>query len=315
MTEHQHLAGVATAALPVSSTYHSVTVVEFYRWLEDAGSEQTRSWTQAQSERTRAYLTGLPCHADVLARANELMRAESVSYDALRSSGGWVFALKVQPPLQQPVLVRLSDLDDLSGEHVVLDPNAIDPSGATAIDFYSPSPDGTLVAVSLSQHGTEQGTVHVVEVATGRPTGDVLPRVQMTGPGSVAWAGDSAGFWYTRFPAPGERPEEDSEFFQEVWFHRLGTSVDADRRDLAEVFAEPRIAENLLSCSSDGTWVLDRVQRGDSGEWEIYVRPHTGGDWWQVAALDDRVIHACFGRGRTCTCCLGRTRLAGGCCA
>jgi hypothetical protein len=46
--------------------------------------------------------------------------------------------------------VVLSSLDDLPGERVLLDPNEIDDSGSTIIDWYQPSPDGGLVAVSLS---------------------------------------------------------------------------------------------------------------------------------------------------------------------
>ena len=68
------------------------------------------------------------------------------------------------------------------------------------------------------------------------------PRITMMG-GSIAWRGDSGGFWYTRYPAPDERPQEDLVFFQEVWFHELGTTED--RCDLAGVFADERIAENV----------------------------------------------------------------------
>ena len=70
---------------------------------------------------------------------------------------GTFFALKVQTPRQQPFLVALTGLDDVATERVVVDPDVIDPSGETTIDFFVPSPDGTKVAVSLSEHGTEDG--------------------------------------------------------------------------------------------------------------------------------------------------------------
>ena len=38
----------------------------------------------------------------------------------------------------------------------VVDPNVLDPSGSTTIDFYEPSLDGKLVAVSLSKGGTRR---------------------------------------------------------------------------------------------------------------------------------------------------------------
>ena len=48
-----------------------------------------------------------------------------------------------------------------------MDPDAIDPSGETTIDWFVPSPDGRRVAVSLSEHGTEDGSLHVFDVESG----------------------------------------------------------------------------------------------------------------------------------------------------
>src|SRR5262245_38500779 len=298
MTHTPTLETIETPRTSVSTAYHGVTVTEDYRWLEDAGSDQTRSWTTAQDRRTRSYLEDLPFYSAVRGRAAEILKAESVRYDALARAGSAYFALKRQPPKQQPFLVMLSSLDDLSDERVLVDPNEIDDSGSTTIDWYRPSPDGSLVAVSLSSHGTEDGTVHVYETTSGELTGVTVPRVNGgTAGGSLAWAGDSAGFWYTRYPSPDERPEHDVDFYQEVWYHPLRISVADDRRELSAVFADDRIAENFLSSSPDGLWVMDRVQKGDGGEWQVFVRAQRGADWWLVADLDDRVAHAAFGPG------------------
>ena len=289
---------IETPKASVSSAYHGVTVTEDYRWLEDAGSDQTRSWTMAQDRRTRSYLENLPFYGAVRRRAAEILNAESVRYDALARAGSAYFALKHQPPKQQPFLVTLSSLDDLSDERVLVDPNEIDDSGSTTIDWYQPSPDGGLVAVSLSSRGTEAGTVRVYEVTSGELSGVTVPRVNGgTAGGSLAWAGDSSGFWYTRYPSPGERPEDDVDFYQEVWYHALGDSLEDDRRELSAVFADDRIAENFLNASPDGLWVMDRVQEGDGGEWQVFVRAQRDADWWLVADVDDKVAYAAFGPG------------------
>lgn len=297
MSEH-HLPPVATPREPVTTTYHGVPVVDDYQWLEDATSHRTRAWTHAQDRRTREYLAGRPAHADVVARVGEVLRAESVSYEALRWAGGRFFVLTHQPPKQQPVLVVLDDVDDPTTAQVVVDPTHLDPSGATTIDFFHPSPDGRFVAVSLSSDGTEEGTVHVFDVRSGEQTGDVVPHVCIMD-GSLAWAGDVAGFWHTRVPQHGERAEEDRGFYQEAWFHWLRGAPAHDRRDLTLPVADARIAEHFLTTSADGRWALDRVQKGDGGQWEIFVRPQHGADWWQVAALDDRVVDAALGPNDT----------------
>ncbi len=298
MTQMPALETIETPKAPVSSTYHGVTVTEDYRWLEDARSDQTRSWTMAQDRRTRSYLENVPCYGAVRQRATEVLEAESVRYEALRHAGPAYFALKHQPPKQQPFLVALSNLDDSSDERVLVDPAEIDDSGATTIDWYQPSPDGSLVAVSLSSRGTEDGTVHVYATSSGELAGASVPRVNGgTAGGSLAWAGDSSGFWYTRYPSPGERKEEDAEFYQEVWYHPLGDSLEHDHRELSAVFADNRIAENFLNASPDGLWVMDRVQKGDGGEWQVFVRGQRDGDWWLVADIEDKVAYAAFGPG------------------
>ena len=176
-----------------------------------------------------------------------------------------------------------------------MDPNALDDSGVTTIDWYRPSPDGSRVAVSLSEHGTEDGTVYVYDAATGETVERPLPHVNSgTAGGSLAWRADSGGFWCTWHAAPGSVPDADLGFYQEVWFHELGS--DDGRRELAGVFAEDRIAENFLSASPDGRWVMDLVQKGDGGEWQIFVRRQQGDAGWRmVADLGDECIRAVFG--------------------
>ncbi|HEY6500907.1 MAG TPA: prolyl oligopeptidase family serine peptidase [Streptosporangiaceae bacterium] len=277
------------------STYHGVTVAEDYRWLEDAESEQARSWTRAQDRRTRRYLENLPFHDAVGRRVADTLMAEPVRYDALRQAGPAYFALKRQPPKQQPFLVVLSDLHDLSDERVLVDPAEIDDSGPTTIGWHQPSPDGSLVAVSLSTHDRRDGTVHVYQATSGELTG--APAPLGTAFGSLAWARDSSGFWYTRYRSPGGRPASDLGFYQEVWYHRLAESLEEDRRDLSGVFADNRIAENFLNASPDGQWVMDRVQKGDGGQWQVFLRAQAGGDWWLAADVSDNVTYAAFGPG------------------
>ncbi|MBV9808901.1 MAG: S9 family peptidase [Solirubrobacterales bacterium] len=300
------LLGIDTPRVTVSTTYHGVTVTEDYRWLEDATSEETKAWTAAQNAQTRAFLDSRPSYAAVRRRAEEIAKAESVSwgrgsyglgFEGPRRAGAAYVVLRHEPPKQQPVLVALADLDDVSGARVVVDPNSIDETGVTTIDWFVPSPDGELVAVSLSSHGSEEGTLHLYSIASGEAVDISIPRVQGgTAGGSLAWAGDSSGFWYTRGPAPGERRPEDLAFFQEVWHHALGEPLDRDRCDQPGPLADPRIVEHFLEASSDGRWVMDRTQKGDGGEWQVFVRPQDGGHWWQVADISDRCIWAVFGR-------------------
>src|SRR5206468_12698434 len=162
------------------------------------------------------------------------------------------------------------------------------------IDFYTASLDGKYVAVSLSENGSEDGSAHVIEVATGKQLDDVVPRVQYpTGGGSFTWDQKSTGFYYTRYPQGDERPKDDANFYQQVWFHKLGTPASADTYELGKDF--PRIAETALEAARDSAHVLASVANGDGGEHAYYVRD-AAGKWTKVADFADQLRGAALGR-------------------
>lgn len=282
----------STAKRPVSETYHGTTVVDDYRWLEDDASPEVKGWIADQNSLTRHYLDALPQRAAIAARVGTLRRTAPVRrYDFEYRRR--LFALKLQPPKNQPILVALPASGDTRVEQVVLDPNVLDPSGRTEIDFFRPSYDGRRVVVSLSANGSEDGTAYVYDVATGRRLDDVIPGVMFpTAGGSVEWNADSSGFYYTRYPQGDERPPEDRHFFQQVYFHRLGTPVSGDSYVIGKEF--PRIAEIELKGSRDGRYLLALVRNGDGGEIAFHLRA-ADGRWHEVAGFKDDVKHLDFG--------------------
>ena len=259
-----NLPSVPAPRQPVTNAYHGVTVVDDYQWLEEASAPAVREWTRLENERTRAYFAGLPYREGIAERLMKLRREEPARYYGLEQRKGRIFALRFKPPAQQPMLVRLASLAEPGRGRSCLIPNAYNTNGTTAIDWYVPSPDGRLVAVSLSQGGSEQGTLHFFDADSGRKLADEIPRVQYpTGGGSAAWTADGYGIFYTRYPHTGERPEADVNFYQQVWFHRLGTPGTEDQYAIGREF--PRIAEVGLEASEDGQWLLATVANGDGG--------------------------------------------------
>jgi prolyl oligopeptidase len=294
MTDQTKPAYPETPRRPVTDTYHGVVVADEYRWLEEAENPAVRAWNEEQNRHTRAYLDQVPFRDQLYGRLRRLYVEASSDYFALKPRAGRLFALKRQPPHDQPLLVVLDSPDDRGSEQVVLDPNALDPDGATTIDFYEPSPDGRLVAVSLSRNGSEDGTLYIYNVATGQALGDVVPRVTYpTGGGSVAWDVDATGLYYTRYPHTGERPPEDLNFYQQVYFHTLGTPSGSDTYVLGADF--PRIAETQLEVSDDGRYLLVTVANGDGGEFAHYLRGPSG-VWKQITRFEDQVKQALLGR-------------------
>lgn len=290
----------ATAKRPVVNEYHGVKITDDYQWLENGADPEVKAWTLEQNKKTRAYFDQATSRAALREKIKGILSSTSADRYALKMVKDRLFALKDQPPKQQPFLVVMGSPDkakteaDLK-ERVLVDPNAIDTKGATTIDWYVPSPDGKLVAVSMSAGGTENGTVRVYDVEKGAELGDVVPHANSgTAGGSLTWAGDGKGFYYTRHPHAGEVKPEDMGFFQQVYFHKLGTKDSEDKFSLGKDDL-PRIAEVELQTSKDGKWVLASVQKGDGGEYWQFILDTKSGKWSRFADLPDKVVHAELG--------------------
>src|SRR5437867_9349928 len=283
-----------TPRKPVSTQYHDVTVDDPYQWLEEDNDPQVKAWSDAQNQRTRQNLDHLPDRAAIEKQLTEWYAKTSPSYSSLVSRPGILFAMKFQPPKQQQLLVTLTSADDLKSEKVVLDPNVLDAKGTTAIDWFVPSLDGKYVALSLSKGGSEDGTLHFYEAATGKALPDAIAHVQYpTAGGSAAWNADGTGVFYTRFPRKGERPDADLNFYQQVYFHKLGTSDAEDTYSIGKDF--PRIAEINLAASHDGKYILATVANGDGGDFAHYLLGPDG-DWKQITQFSDQIKAARLGR-------------------
>ncbi len=275
----------------VIDTYHGVEVADEYRWLEDLAKPETQAWVAQQNQLSRTVLDAAPGRAWVRERVSSLVLSNSRSYDILGLRRGTLFAMKTEPPKQQALLVTLASPDKPASEKVVVDPNAMAADGSIAIDWAVPSPDGRLVAVSMSKNGSEDGSLYVFDVATGQKVEAEIPRVQYpTAGGSVAWRPDGKSFYYTRFPAPGERAEADLHFYQQIYLHHIGRPASKDRYILGREF--PRIAEIHLESARTGEQ-LAVVKNGDGGEASVYLLSR--GLWKPVAQDADGVKDALFG--------------------
>jgi len=273
----------------VVETYYGVAIADPYRWLENTDDQRVHAWSLEQDARTRQYLDGLAVRKPIFEQLMQQTAAASKRYYALYSAGGQVFAFLNQPPMQQPMIVVMGNEADPDKARVVVNPNEIDDHGTTAIDWFVPSPDGSRVAVSLSENGSEDGTVHIFDVASGEPVGEVIPRVQYpTGGGSLAWRADSKGFWYTRYPGP-DRPVEDQHFYQQVYFHSIGDDPAKDTYVLGKDL--PKVAEISLTNRRNPNVVLATVANGDGGEYAHYVISPDNSSR-QLTRFEDKVVAA-----------------------
>ncbi|HVV88694.1 MAG TPA: prolyl oligopeptidase family serine peptidase, partial [Kofleriaceae bacterium] len=271
------------AVRPVTNTYHGVDVVDRYQWLE-GDTDEVKAWSDAENRWSRSILDKLPGLDTLRGEIRAYLTAPLTYYGDFAPAGGKVFALRRLPTAQQRDLVVMASPEAAADATVVLDPTA-GGDAHRAIDWYVPSPDGMKLAVSISEGGSEAGTLHIVGL-DGKDVEPPIPNVQRgTGGGDAVWRPDGKVLYYTRYPAAGEKPAGESDFWMQVWAHTLGTPGEHDRYEMGKDL--PKIAEIKLDADARGR-VLASVQEGDGGIFRHYLRAPTGG-WKQLDDWSDGI--------------------------
>src|SRR5882724_11343106 len=80
----------------VTDTYFGQTVVDPYRWMEDAKSPETAAWMKAQADYSRAYLDRLPIRALLLKRFEDLSET-GVRVSGVQRAGNFYFYYRLAP--------------------------------------------------------------------------------------------------------------------------------------------------------------------------------------------------------------------------
>lgn len=238
---------------PVADIFHGTRVIDNYRWLEKADSPATMKWVAEENAYTRAILDPLPRRDAIHQRLSELLSIGNVTAPVI--AGRHYFYTRREGMQNQPVLyVR----DAVNGpDRVLVDANALAEDGTIALDWFQPSENGKYVAYGTSAAGSEMSTLHVIETRTGTVLPDTIERTRAA---SIAWLHDNSGFYYTRYPKPGDVPSGQEMYNRHVFFHLLGSPVVTDD----PIFGEGRDPEDWpnVQLSDDGRWLLITVEQG-----------------------------------------------------
>ena len=240
----------------VVDVVHGVPVPDPYRWLEDGDDPDTRAWVAAENARTRAALDGRPERAGLVARFTALFSAGTAGAPSVR--GGRLFSIDRWPGHEQAVLVvRDAHGDGPPAARTLLDPHEATGDPTAALDWYSPSKDGRLVAYGISTGGDERSTLGVLDVATGERLADSIPHTRAA---SVSWAPDGTAFAYSRYPDPAAVGEEEANYNRTIRWHILGDDPGHDEVVFADL--PDKTAWPSVELSRDGRWLVIEVSLG-----------------------------------------------------
>lgn len=245
----------------VVETLHGLDIRDPFRWLEDPESDAVRAWSQAQDKLARSHLDELPGRRRIEGRLRELALIGAVYAPDVRK--GRKFFLRREGDQEHAVLV-VSEPD--GSERTLIDPVAIDPGMTTTLDYYVPSADGRRLAYGLSTGGTEEATLYVMDVESGRDLGERIDRTRYS---SVAWLPGAETFYYVRRLAPDLVPRGEEQFHRRVYLHRIGSDPDQDE----EIFGAGRDPRDFyfITISLDGRWLILHSRTGTDEATDVYL--------------------------------------------
>lgn len=263
-----------TRRVDVVEDHFGIKVADPYRWLENdvRNDPEVAAWVAAENKVTDAYLATLPGRDALKARIKQLFDYERFGMPA--EKGGRYFYSRNSGLQNQSVLyVR----DGLNGEgRVLIDPNGWSKDGATALAEWQPSEDGKLLAYSIQDGGTDWRTIKVLDVATGKETGDTVSWAKYGM--ALSWAKDGSGFFYSRYP----EPPADAKFQaltenHKVYFHKLGTPQSADRL----VYATPETPKqsHYAGLTDDGRYLVISTGEGTDNKNMVHIIDLTDPAW------------------------------------
>lgn len=278
----------ATRTVPQSDVLHGVEVRDPYRWLEDEKSPQVRDWMAQQDALARRELGKLGERDAIVARLKQLMYLDSVSAPEHRK--GRYFFTRRHADREKAIVYWKQGKK--GSEKVLLDPNSWSPDGSVSLQGWWPSWNGKLVAFKRSENNSDEATLYVLEVDTGKTRAvDTIVGAKYA---DASWAPDDRGFYYTWLPVDPSIPVAERPGYAEVRYHALGTDPQGD----AVLHAKTGDASKFLSAivSRDGRWLLLNVHFGwtASDAYVMDLRAPAASRRWQPIATGGKAHYYPF---------------------
>ena len=282
----------------VTDTYFGVAVPDPYRYLEDIKNPEVEAWMKAQAAFTRTSLDRILGRQRLLKRIAELGDAAPARVSGVQVNNGHYYYLKRRANENIAKLYVRAGLS--AKERLLVDPEAVKANAGAhfALDYFAPSYDNHYLAYGISQGGSEESVLHVVDVATGKETGEAIDRAQF---GPPSWTEDNK-LLYNRLQKLGsDAPKADKYLKSRVYVHAIGTDAEKDSAILGpglapDIVMDP-LATPFASTAPGSPHVLGIVGNGNQREVGLYLASAAAiakgaPVWRRIAGLDDEITDA-----------------------
>lgn len=202
-------------------TFFGRVVPDPYHWLEDDLSAKTKDWITAQNKVTYSYLDQIPYRETIKKNLEKIWNYEK--YSAPFKEGKYTYFYKNNGLQNQSVLYRQ---EGSKPAEIFLDPNTFSKDGTTSLAGINFSKDGSLLAIQISEGGSDWRKVIVMDAETKKVIEDTLIDVKFSG---ISWRGNS-GFYYSSY----EKSKKSSELSamtnqHKLFYHSLGQKQSQDK--------------------------------------------------------------------------------------
>ncbi len=204
----------------VVDTIFGVPVADPYRWLEDDMSEETEEWVKARNNITFGYLDKIPYRDQIRERLMEIWNYEKFSIPF--REGDYIYFAKNDGLQNQYVYYRQKEGGD---PELFLDPNSFSADGTTSLAEMGFSKDGSRLAYSISEGGSDWRKIIVMDTDTKQIIGDTIKDVKFSG---ISWKGNE-GFYYSSYDKPQGSELSAKTDHHKLYFHKMGTSQKEDK--------------------------------------------------------------------------------------
>jgi prolyl oligopeptidase len=248
-----------TKKVDVTDTFFGTEVPDPYRWLEDDKSEETSAWVKEQNKVTFGYLETIPYREEIKTRLEKMWNFEK--YTAPFKEGAYTYFSKNNGLQNQYVIYRQKD----NGEpEIFLDPNTFSSDGTTSLGEMEFSKDGSRVAYSISEGGSDWRKVIVLDAETKGFIGDTLIDIKFSG---LSWQGNE-GFYYSSYDKPKGSKLSALTDHHKLYYHKLGTSQTDDK----VVFGSDIVRRYVGGyVTDDGRYLVVSASVSTTGN-ELYIK-------------------------------------------
>lgn len=268
-----------TKKVDTVDTYFSEEVKDPYRWLEDDRSAETAEWVKAENEVTFDYLNKIPFREELKERLSDLWNYEKVGPPF--KEGDYTYFYKNDGLQNQYVLYRYKTGEDPSTAEVFLDPNTFKEDGTISLGETSFSKDGSKLAYSISEGGSDWRKVLVMNTETKELVGDTLKDIKFSG---LSWKGED-GFYYSSYDKPKGSELSAKTDQHKVYYHKMGTPQSEDKVIFGATPEEKHRYINA-SVTEDNNYLIIRASTSTSGN-KLFIKDLTKPGAAFVTILDD----------------------------